>query len=153
MKVSDVFQKKVGYTTSDASLLEAAKFIFGHGHQGIPVVKKPNNKLIGFITEQDILSELFPKVSDLFEDYIHERDFERMEKNIKPILSKKVKEVMSKKVVFIHVEDALLKAEAVMKLRNIARLPVVNDKGNLIGIISKVDIFRALVNRKLRGFK
>ena len=153
MKVSDVFQKKVGYTTPDSSLLEAARFIFGHKHQGIPVVKKTNKKLIGFITEQDILSTLFPKVSDLFEDYIHERDFELMEKNIKPMLTKKVKDVMCKKPVSIYADEPLLKAESIMKIQNISRLPVVNNKGRLIGIISKVDIFRALVSRKLRGFK
>lgn len=155
MKVRDVFQKKVGYITPDSTLFDAAKFIFGHKHQGIPVVKikGKNKKLVGFITEQDILSQLFPKVKDLFEDYIHERDFEAMEKNIKPILIKKVKDVMSKNPISIHVDEPLLKAESIMKLKDVSRMPVVDDKGKLIGIISKVDIFRALVSRKLRGFK
>jgi CBS domain-containing protein len=40
-----------------------------------------------------------------------------------------------------------------MKLKDISRLPVIDNKGNLIGIISKGDIFRALVNVKMRGFK
>jgi acetoin utilization protein AcuB len=155
MKVRDVFQKKVNYITPDSTLFDAAKFIFGHGHQGIPVVKikGKNKKLVGFITEQDILSQLFPKVKDLFEDYIHERDFEAMEKNVKPILIKKVKDVMSKKPISIHADEPLLKAESIMKLKDVSRMPVVDDKGKLIGIISKVDIFRALVSRKLRGFK
>lgn len=155
MKVRDVFQKKVGYITPDSTLFDAAKFIFGHKHQGIPVVKikGKNKKLVGFITEQDILSQLFPKVKDLFEDYIHERDFEAMEKNVKNILIKKVKTVMSKKPISIHADEPLLKAESIMKLENVSRMPVVDSKGKLIGIISKVDIFRALVNRKLRGFK
>lgn len=153
MKVSDVFQKKVGYTTTNATLLDAAKFIFGHKHYGIPVVKKPNKKLVGFITEQDILSTLFPKVSDLFEDYVHERDFEQMEKNIKPVLSKKVKDVMNNNPIAIHVDEPLLKAESVMKVKNISRLPVIDKKGHLLGIISKVDIFKALVSRRIRGFK
>lgn len=152
MKVSRIFNKNVGYTTPDATIISAAKYIFGHGHNGIPVVSKKTKKLLGFITEQDILSQLFPKVETLFEDYIHERDFEEMEKNIKPILSKKVKDVMSKNKISIHAEDPVLKAESIMKLKNIARLPVVDNKGILLGIISKVDIFKALVNRKLRGF-
>ncbi len=155
MKVKDVFQKKIGYTTPDSTLFDAAKFIFGHKHQGIPVVKLKgkNKKLVGFITEQDIISQLFPSVSDLFEDYVHARDFEGMEKNVKGVLTKKVKDVMSKKIISIHINEPLLKAESIMKIKDIARLPVVDDKGYLVGIISKVDIFRALVSSKIRGFK
>ncbi len=155
MKVRNVFQKKVGYTTPDSTLFDAAKFIFGHKHQGIPVVKLrgKNKKLVGFITEQDILSQLFPKVSDIIEDYVHERDFEAMEKNVKVVLTKKVKDVMSKKLISIHINEPLLKAESIMKIKDISRLPVVNDRGFLVGVISKVDIFRALVSNKIRGFK
>lgn len=155
MKVRDVFQKKIGYTTPDSTLFEAAKFIFGHKHHGIPVVriKGSNKKLVGFITEQDILSQLFPKVGDIIEDYVHERDFEEMEKNVKIVLTKKVKDVMSKKVISIHVNEPLLKAGSIMKIKDVSRMPVIDHKGKLIGIISKVDIFRALVNSKVRGFK
>jgi CBS domain-containing protein len=153
MKVRDVFQKKVGYITPNSTLLDAARFIFGHNHKGIPVVKEKTQKLVGFITEQDILSQLFPKIQDLVEDYVHERDFEEMEKNVKNILTKKVKNVMSKKHVSIHIDEPLLKAASVMKLEDVSRMPVVDNKGKLIGMISKVDIFRALVSRKIRGFK
>jgi len=109
--------------------------------------------LVGFITEQDILSQLFPSIHDLIEDYAHSRDFEVMEKNVKEVMTKKVKDVMSKVIIAIHVEEPLLVAESTMKLRDISRLPVTDNKGNLIGIISKGYIFRALVHPKIRGFK
>jgi CBS domain-containing protein len=153
MKVKDIFQKKVDYVTPDSTLQEAAKFIFGHNHKGLPVVKGKNKKLVGFITEQDVLSQLFPDIHDLVEDYVHARDFEIMEKNVKEVMTKKVKDVMSKIIIAIHAEEPLLVAESTMKLRDISRLPVIDDKGNLIGIISKGDIFRALVHPKIRGFK
>lgn len=153
MKVSDVFQKKVDYITPSSTLSDAARFIFGHNHKGLPVVQGPRKKLVGFVTEQDITSQLFPSVQELMEDYVNERDFETMEKRVKSVLTKKVKNVMSKKVISIHVDEPLLKAESIMKLKDISRLPVVDNKGNLIGIISKGDIFRALVSPKIRGFK
>lgn len=153
MIVKDILQAKVDFTTPDATLLDAARVIFGHNHKGVPVVKLPSKKLVGFITEQDILSQLFPNIKDLIEDYVHARDFEAMEEKVKTILIKKVKEVMSKKIRTIHVDKPILQAESIMKLRDISRLPVVDSKGNLIGIISKGDIFRALVNAKTRGFK
>ena len=96
---------------------------------------------------------MFPSIQELMEDYVHERDFESMEGKVKPILSKKVKELMSTKVVSIHIDEPLLKAESIMRIKDVSRLPVVDDKGSLIGIISKGDIFRALVSPKVRGFK
>jgi CBS domain-containing protein len=153
VKVRDIFQKNVDFITPNATLLDAAKVIFGHNHKGVPVVKLPKKKLVGFITEQDILSQLFPNIKDLIEDYAHARDFEAMEGKIKTILIKKVKEVMSKKITSIYIDEPILEAESIMKLKDISRLPVIDNKGNLIGIISKGDIFRALVNVKTRGFK
>lgn len=153
MKVKDVFSKKVDFTTPKASLLEASKVIFGHGHKGVPVVELPSKKLVGFITEQDILSQLFPNIKDIIDDYVRARDFELMEDKVKTILTKKVKNVMTKKIIAVQVEEPVLEAESRMKLKDISRLPVVDDKGNLIGIISKADIFKALISVKKRGFK
>lgn len=153
MKVRDVFQKKVGYITPDATLSEASLYIFGHAYNGLPVVKGRKKKLVGFITDQDITSQLFPNIQELMEDYVHEKDFEAMEKRVKSVLVKKVKDVMNKNVISIHIDEPLLKAESIMKLKDIRRLPVIDNKGNLIGIISKADIFRALVSPKIRGFK
>jgi CBS domain-containing protein len=153
VKVRDIFQKNVDFITPNATLLDAARVIFGHNHKGVPVIKLPKKKLVGFITEQDILSQLFPNIKDLIEDYAHARDFEAMEGKVKMILVKKVKEVMSKQITAIHMDEPILEAESLMKLKDISRLPVIDNKGNLIGIISKGDIFRALVNVKTRGFK
>ncbi len=153
MKVRAVFQKKVTYITPDSTLYEASRYIFGHNHKGLPVVEGKKKKLVGFITEQDITSQLFPSIQELVEDYVHERDFELMEQRVKEVLTKKVKDVMSKHVILIHIDEPLLKAESIMKLKDISRLPVIDSKGNLIGIISKGDIFRALVSPKIRGFK
>lgn len=153
MRVKDIFKKKFVSTTPNATIYEAAKLIFGEHHKGLPVVSGKNKKLVGFITEQDITSEMFPSIRDLMEDYVHERDFEAMEQKVKPVLAKKVEEVMSKRVIYIHLEDPILKAESIMKLKDVSRLPVVDDKKHLIGIVSKGDIFRALVSPKVRGFK
>jgi CBS domain-containing protein len=153
MIVKDVFQTKVDYVTQDSTILDAARFIFGHNHKGLPVVKGKSKKLIGFITEQDILSQLFPNIRDLMDDYIHEKDFEEMEKKTKEIMTKKVKTAMNKVIISIHINEPLLEAESIMKLKDISRLPVVDNKGNLIGIISKGDIFRAIVRPEIRGFK
>ena len=44
MKVKDVFQENVGYITPESTLSEAAKFIFGHNHKGLPVIEGKTKK-------------------------------------------------------------------------------------------------------------
>lgn len=153
MKVKDIFKKDFVSISPNATVYEAAKLIFGAQHMGVPVVSGKKKKLVGFITDQDITSDMFPSIKEIMEDYVHERDFEEMEKKIKPILAKKVKDIMSKRVISIHLDDPVLKAESLMMVKDVRRLPVVDDKKHLLGIISKGDIFRALVRPEIRGFK
>lgn len=147
MKVIDVMQKKVDSVSPQTSVLDAAKLIFGHGHTGLPVVSGKSEKLVGFITDQDILSRCFPSIKEYVEDVVHARDFDSMEKKLQEIMRMKVKDVMSKSVISIHKDEPLLKAESIMKVKDIARLPVVDANKKLIGILTKRDIFRAMVGK------
>jgi CBS domain-containing protein len=147
MKASDIMEKKVDYVTPNTSLRQASKIIFGKLHMGLPVVNQKTKKLVGFITDQDILAQCFPSMKEYVEDIVHARDFSAMEKELKHIMSLKVKDVMSKQVIYVKKDEPLLKVESIMKLKDIARLPVVDHKKKLIGILTKRDIFRALVGK------
>lgn len=147
MKASDIMQKKVDFVTPETSIRQASKMIFDKAHMGLPVVSKKSKKLVGFITDQDILSQCFPSMKEYVEDIVHARDFSAMEIKLKDIMNLKVEDVMSKQVIFVKKDDPLLKIESIMKLKDIARLPVTDDKGQLIGILTKRDIFRALVGK------
>lgn len=147
MKVKEIMNKKVDFLTPSMSVLDAARLIFRHKHTGLPVVSGKDNKLIGFLTDQDILSQCFPSIKEYMEDVVHARDFSAMEKKIKEIMKMKVKDIMSTQAISIHEDSPVLKAESLMKVKDVARLPVVDEKGNLIGILTKRDIFRALVGK------
>lgn len=147
MKALDIMQSKVDYITPDATLLDASKLIFGKSHMGLPVVSSKTKKLIGFITDQDIISQCFPTMREFIEDTGRSQDFNIMEKKLKHIMNLKVKDVMSKRTVSVKKDEPLLKIESKMKLKDIARLPVIDEKGKLIGILTKRDIFRALVGK------
>jgi len=49
----------------------------------------------------------------------------------------------------INSDTPLLRAQSMMMVKKIGRLPVVDGKGNLVGILSKSDIFKAVVGEKL----
>ncbi|MEK7605300.1 MAG: CBS domain-containing protein [Patescibacteria group bacterium] len=149
MKVADIIKKDVDSISVTSSVLDAAKLIFKHGHTGIPVVTGKSKKLVGFITDQDILSQCFPSMQEYIEDVVHARDYNGMEAKLKEIMKMKVKDVMSNELISIKEDSPLMRAESLMKVKRIARLSVVDDKGNLVGILTKRDIFRSLVGKVL----
>ena len=57
-----------------------------------------------------------------------------------------VQEWMTPKVLTVTPETSVMKASRMMKDNRIRRLPVVDDNGKLVGIISDHDVFKALVD-------
>jgi len=147
MKVADVMQKSVDFVPQSMPLLGVAKIIFGSRINGVPVCR--DKEVIGFITDTDILSQFFPSTSEYMKDPLHEGDFEGMEKKLDSILSLPASKIMSRNPKTITAETPLLKAQSMMIVNKIGRLPVVDEKNKLVGILSKGDIFRSLVGEKL----
>lgn len=147
MKVVNVMSREVDYISADDTVEYASRIIFGRGLNGLPVVK--NKKVIGLLTEQDIISKLFPSFQEFIEDPLHHQDFEEMEQEMSEVFKIKVNKIMSKKVWTVKPNTPLLKAQSIMKVHNIGRLPVEDNEGKLIGIISNSDVFRAIVREKL----
>lgn len=147
MKVADVMSTRVEYVTTRTTIKELSRIIFGRGINGVPVCK--GKKVVGFITERDILSKFYPSMQEYIEDTVHAADFEEMEKKVSEILTLKAEDIMSKNPKTVTAETPLLRAQSLMFVQKIGRLPVIDERGNLIGMISKGDIFRTLVGDKL----
>lgn len=147
MKVSEVMQKSVFSVSEDTPLKEVGRMIFSLGIAGVPVVK--GTKLVGIVTEQDILSKMFPSMQDLVEDYVHARDFEAMEKNLMDLLKTPVSKIMKKNITTIKPDTSLMEAQSLMLVNKFSRLPIVDKKNNLLGIISQGDIIRRLLRNEI----
>lgn len=146
MKVSDVMQQHVDFVTPDASVREVARVIFGRGINGVPVCE--GKKVVGFITDRDILARFFPSMQEYMEDPVHESDFEDMEEMASKVLNLTAEQIMIKNPVSVTSDTPLLRAQSLMKVKDVGRLPVIN-KGYLVGILSKGDIFKAIVGNKM----
>ena len=59
-------------------------------------------------------------------------------------MEKKVSQVMSKRLVSLKMEDSVRTAYQIMKDRKIRHLPVTDDSGEIIGILSDRDLQRAM---------
>lgn len=147
MIVKDIMEQNVEFVTDTDSVRKVSHLIFGKKINGLPVVKE--RKVIGFVTEKDILSAFLPTMRDLIEDPVRSRNFELMESQSEEILRMPVSKIMSKNPTLIRATDPIMKAESTMVSNKVGRLPVVDDRNHLIGIVTKGDIFKAVIGNKI----
>jgi len=146
LKVKKVMKKKVVIIPISATLEEAAKILEKYMVSGAPVVR--NKKMIGIISEKDLLKALYPDFGDILADI---GAWFKGEKG-KKIESKKktpIEAIMTHDVITVSPESTLIEAGSVMFAHSIHRLPVVNKKGELVGFVARRDIFRKLLHMEI----
>lgn len=148
MIVKDVMSKTVDSAGVHDSVENVSRIIFGRGINGVPVCDE-DNKIVGFITERDILNHFYPSIEEYIEDPLESSNFEQMENKISQILSLHAGEIMSKNPITINPDAKVLEAQSLMFLHKVGRLPVVDKEKHLVGIITKGDIFKVLVGDRL----
>lgn len=121
LRVGDVMTKNVIVIVTGSPLLDAAKMMKKHDIGSIVIVDAKN--AVGIITERDIVHQI------------------AAEKNISAL---KVNDAMSRPLRVIKPTASLEEAAKAMKGNKIKRLPVINMKKELIGILSEGDLARLL---------
>ena len=148
MLVKDVMVANVRTAKKDDLIRSIAVTICTNKISGLPVVDD-ENRLVGMISEKDVLNALLPSYSDFLEDPIRARDFLAMEQSYSDVLSRKVESLMTKRVFFVAPDDLIMQAASQMALHRFRRIPVVDDSAHLVGIISLGDIHKAIFKREL----
>jgi CBS-domain-containing membrane protein len=138
--VRDVMTKNVVTVAPDTDLHEAARLLSENRISGMPVIDS-NNRVVGVISEADILVLAGMKREHTFKDILRGILGEPI-----PIrkTGDKVQHVMSFPPVTSMADDGVADVARILDERRIKRLPVVDDEGNLIGIVSRADIIRAI---------
>ncbi|MFC1542608.1 CBS domain-containing protein [Pseudomonadota bacterium] len=146
MKVSQVMSSEVVSVSKDETLKAAVSQMVMH-NCAMVTVADDDGHLIGIVTVRDIMLPLYPDQGEYVHDSLHARDFEAMEENYGKVLEMKVADVMTANPVTVSSSDSVLKAASFMGLKNLRRIPVVDD-GAMVGILSIENINNALfINR------
>ena len=133
MNVSYVMTRNPLYIHPDMSVPDARAFMKKEKVGRLPVLDK-NNKLVGIVTERDLINAS-PSVATTLDMY-----------EMSYLLSKlKVEKVMQKKVVTVEEDVVVEEAARIMVDNNISALPVMRD-GALVGIVSDGDLYRLFIN-------
>jgi CBS domain-containing protein len=138
MKVRDLMTTDPLTVSADTLLKEAARTMVRNKVSGLPVIS--DGALIGIVTEGDFLRQeanrdqpyRFSLLDALFG-----------EGSVDPPAVETVSEVMTENVITIRPEATIGEAARVMANKRVKRLPVIDDDGALIGIISRADVVNA----------
>ncbi|MFQ5800878.1 MAG: CBS domain-containing protein [Candidatus Hydrothermarchaeales archaeon] len=121
---------------------------------GVPVVE--NKKVVGVVSERDIMrlieehdmkiNLLFPSPLDVLELPLKvKHELDEMATLIRETAATAVEKIMTKKAVIVSPEATVAEAAKIMGEKKINRLPVVDKRSNLIGIITRGDVIGTLV--------
>lgn len=113
---------KMMYQNKNGSMLILKKNTIDDGN------KSDDKKPIGIVTERDIVRLMGS--SDMYLDNVP------------------VGELMSSPLITINLNNSIKDAIEIMQQKDIRRLPVVDNKGKMVGIITHKDVFRAMLKNQ-----
>jgi CBS domain-containing protein len=134
MKVENLMTREIEVCKTDETLNRAAQLMWERDCGFIPVIgSNGDGALAGVITDRDIAMATYIQG--------------------KPPFAIPISSVMTRKPICCHVEDDIAQAEVLMRTNQVRRLPVVDQSGHVVGILSLNDIAREVQREKGAGRK
>jgi len=156
--VRSVMTSKVLCVKPDASVFDAMKLLVDNRISAVPVVGE-DMEVLGVVSEYDLMARvgkrettkavkddgMFPRVGrcDEFNGNVEDmwKQFHALQERMYKASGTTVLLAMHEATT-VTPETPLVEATEIMLNQNVARMPVVNDKGTLVGILSRGDIMR-----------
>ncbi|MFA5090559.1 MAG: CBS domain-containing protein [Candidatus Omnitrophota bacterium] len=142
MKVKDIMIKRVVSISADTSAKIGMDLLQKMRISGLPVIDK-NKKLLGMFTEKDILSYILPSYVGRVGRFIYEENPKSTRKKLSELENISVSQLMRKEVITATEELALCEIAKIMLLQKARRIPVLDEAGRVVGIISRGDVLKA----------
>jgi len=131
-------------------LNDAIKVLAEQHFSGVPVVDE-NNKLVGILSETDLMWQETgvepPPYITFLDSVIYLKNPARYEKEIHKALGQTVQDVMSDNPITVKPDQALREAAHLMHSRDIRRVVVVDDQKQVVGILTRGDVVRAMASQ------
>ncbi|BAY79691.1 signal transduction protein (plasmid) [Nostoc linckia NIES-25] len=145
--VAEVMSRDPIVVQEQTPLKEAIQILAERHISGLPVVDE-GGKLVGIISETDLMWQetgVTPPAYIMFLDsVIYLKNPATYERDLHKALGQTVGEVMSTNPITISPEKTLKEAATLMHDRSVHRLPVLDSTAQVIGILTRGDIIRAM---------
>ncbi len=142
MKIREIMTKEVISIKPDDNAREAVEVLFKMRISGLPVIDA-QGKLVGMFTEKDVLTYILPSYIQKVGRFIYEENPKSTKKKFAGLDKMKVKQLMRHDVVTTTEDTTLCEVARIMLTQKARRLPVVDESGEVVGIVAREDVLRA----------
>ena len=148
MQAKDIMSREVITVTKDTTVNEAARLLTEKGISGIPVVEE-GNRVIGMVTEGDLIFQDRkldpPAFIEILGAVIYLKDPNKYLEAFRKMIATRVEDIMTAKVVSVREDTSVEEIATLMIEKKVNRLPVLNEGGELVGIVSRQDLVKSLI--------
>jgi CBS domain-containing protein len=149
LKVKDIMTKEVITVSPETEIVQATKLLLENRINGVPVMDE-TGKLVGILCQSDLIAQQkklpIPSFFTLLNGLIPLISKKQLEKQVQKIAAITVAQAMTPNPVTVQPDINIEEVAALMVDRNFHTIPVV-DEGELVGIVGKEDMLRALLPR------
>jgi len=141
--VSKIMTRAVVTVAPDAYLQEVTRLLGENNVSGLPVVDAAG-RVVGLISEADVLSMTGVKRGHTFKDVVR-----HVLGEAEPAREKgsTVADFMTSPAITVRPDTDVREAARMVDEKRIKRLPVVDDEGRLVGIVSRADMLKVVGTR------
>jgi len=143
MKVRDFVRRDLSSVERDTPISQAIKLLENAGLSSLPVVDE-EGRLVGVISERDIIRALVPEYMDMLHSASFLPSLDQLARKLREIGDHPVERYMTKEVVVAKLDDSDLYVADIMLRRGLKQLPVVDEKGRLVGMVRRIDLLSRL---------
>ncbi len=144
--ISRIMTTDVVTVSPETCVPDVAKVLWEHNISGVPVVK--DRKVLGMITEFDLISTDIEYQAPLFITFLDayfELPGSAHKDQLRRILAITAADLMTKPPLTVHPDATVQEVVTLMYRHRVNPVPVVNDKEELIGIVSRSDVIHLMV--------
>jgi CBS domain-containing protein len=142
VKVRDYMSTDVVSIGRAADVSEIASLLKKHSVSGVPVVDE-GGRLLGTVSHEEVLSIFIPHYLSMFDELRFLDDLEAIEAQtiaeIEPSLFL-AEDIMVPNPVSVRPGTSIMKAAALLLNRKLAFLPVVDERGVVVGVLNRSDV-------------
>ena len=150
-QVKDIMTTEVITVSTGDPVELCAKLMQENNLSGLPVLNEAG-KVSGIVTEGDLIRRASrvkaPGYLEILGGLIYLGSPKKFVEELQRAMSLEAGQLMSKNLVTVTPEDTVEKAATLMVDKKISRLPVLDESGKLVGIISRRDIMGSLYSGK-----
>ena len=148
MLVKDIMTKDVITVKKEASIREIAQTIVDHDVSGLPVMDD-DGTVCGIVSEGDLVRKEFaPELPDelcILGAVIYYSGLREYQDAFRKIAAISAEQLMTKKIISVKADDDVSEVAKILYNKHVKRVPVLDEKKHLLGIVSRRDIVKMML--------